>query len=230
MCLKHDGKITDTGVLRFLKFVNGTQTCHNFRPAAAKAIYDYFYATNTLDMSTGYGGRLLGFLASKAKGVYVGVDPSEKTYAGNLRLAKAFRASHRAKLICSPCEDVDIKELGEPDLAFTSPPYFLKEIYEENGQTQSRERYPTYKSWRRNFLSVMLEKTYRVLQPKGILALNIADVKIKNKRHPLVADTKKCAKKLGLRQVDTLYFRISGFGRGAMGPKDEQILIFKKTV
>jgi len=228
MCLKHYKNINDKNVLQFLKFVNGTQVCSNFRPQAAKAIYDYFHTTNTLDMSTGYGGRLLGFLASKAKGTYTGVDPSEKTYQGNLRLAKAFKSSDRVKLICKPFEDVDISELGEPDLVFGSPPYFLKEIYDENAQTQSRNRYTTYKSWRRNFLFVMLEKTYQILPKNGILALNIADVKIKDKKYPLVDDSRRFAQKLDFQFVETLSFKISGFGKGCMGAKEEPILVFKK--
>ena len=228
MCLKHYKNINDKNVLQFLKFVNGTQCCSNFRPAAAKSIYNYFHCHNTLDMSTGYGGRLLGFLASKATGTYIGIDPSEKTYQGNLRLAKAFKSSDRVKLICAPFEDVDIRKLGEPDLAFTSPPYFVKEIYDENAPTQSRERYPTYRAWRKKFLWVMLDKTYQVLQPKGVLALNIADVRIRDKQYPLVADSKKFAGNLGFRYIETLSFKISGFGRGVMGAKEEPILIFKK--
>lgn len=228
LCLKHDGIINDRNVLKFVKMVNGTQICSNFRPAAAKAIYDRFRATNTLDMSTGYGGRLLGFIASKATGTYTGIDPSEKTYRGNLRLAKAFKSSHRVKLICEPFEDVDIKKLGCPDVAFTSPPYFVKEIYDEHSETQSRERYPTYEAWRKNFLFVMLDKTNQALCKNGILALNIANVKIKDKTYPLVSDSKKFAKKLGFSFVETLYFKISGFGKGCMGAKSESILVFKK--
>jgi len=228
MCLQYDGIIEKENFLKFLKFVNGTQVCSNFRPAAAKAIYDYFKCNNTLDMSTGYGGRLLGFLASKAKGTYIGVDPSEKTYQGNQCLAKSFKSSDRVKLICKPFEEVDITELGSPDLAFTSPPYFVKEIYDENAATQSRERYSCYKSWRKHFLFIMLEKTYIVLPKNGILALNIANIRIKNEVFPLVADTEKFAKRLGFRLIDTFYFQISGFGAGVMGPKWEPILVFRK--
>ena len=75
---------------------------------------------------------------------------------------------------------------------------------------------------------VMLEKTYQVLPKGGILALNIADVRIKDRRYPLVADSKKFAKKLGFHFVETLSFKISSFGKGVMGAKEEPVLVFKK--
>ena len=77
LCMKQCGEITENNVRIFLRLVNGTQICSNFRPAVAKAVYDYFKPRNVLDMSAGYGGRLIGFLASKCKGTYTGVDPSE---------------------------------------------------------------------------------------------------------------------------------------------------------
>ena len=46
-----------------------------FRPSAAKTIYDFFNGKNILDFSAGWGDRLCGFLATDAES-YVGVDPN----------------------------------------------------------------------------------------------------------------------------------------------------------
>jgi len=227
-CLKFSGKIDEKQVRTFARTVNGTQMCSNFRPTAAKAVYDYFSAENVLDMSTGYGGRLIGFLASKSEGVYIGIDPNKKTCAANKQIAKTFKSLKRVKIICQPFEDVSIEKLGIPDLAFTSPPYFSKEIYDEDSPTQSRERYVNYEAWRKNFLFVMIKKTYQVLPKKGILALNINDVKIKNKKYPLVKDSIEFAKHIGFVFDETLYMKFSGFGKGLKKTKHEPILIFVK--
>jgi len=79
LALETTGKITDVSVLNKLKIVNGTQVCSNFRPAAAKAVYEkYLSGKRVLDPSTGYGGRLLGFLALDREAEYVGIDPAIK--------------------------------------------------------------------------------------------------------------------------------------------------------
>ncbi len=227
LCLKYDNEITKRMVNTFLRTVSGTQMCSNFRPAAAKAVYDYFNANNVLDMSTGYGGRLLGFLASNSKGFYYGVDPHPKTCACNNKIAKFFKQQNRVKIICSPFEDVENLPKSI-DLAFTSTPYFTKEIYDENSKTQSRERYPEYAEWCKYFLKPLIQKTYNVLEKSGVMALNINDVTIKNKRYPLVEDTLKLAKSTGFKTKEKLFMRFSSFGKNLDKVKTEPILIFEK--
>ena len=104
LCVKYYKEITEKKVLHHFRTVNGTQMCSNFRPSAAKAVYDYFKPCDVLDMSAGYGGRLIGFLASKCEGSYIGIDPSKKSCGGNKRIAKEFGVSSRVKIICSPFE------------------------------------------------------------------------------------------------------------------------------
>ena len=47
-----------------IKIYTGTQSVSNFRPTAAKLIYEKFGGDTIWDMSCGWGGRLIGFLAS----------------------------------------------------------------------------------------------------------------------------------------------------------------------
>lgn len=227
LCMKHFGEITGNNVRIFLRLVNGTQICSNFRPAVAKAVYDYFKPHDVLDMSAGYGGRLMGFLASKCEGNYTGVDPSYNSCVGNIEIAKAFDAMTRVDIICSPFEDVELT-LPKVDLAFTSTPYFAKEIYEENNPKQSRERYPEYKSWLKRFLKPLMKKTRESLNSKGIMALNIADVKIGKNRYPLAKDTVRIAEHVGFKLTEQLEIAFFGFGKGLAKQKTEPIFIFKK--
>lgn len=231
LCMKHYGEITDNNVRLFLCLVNGTQVCSNFRPTVAKAVYDYFRPKDVLDMSAGYGGRLMGFIASSCKGDYTGVDPSFKSCHGNREIAQVFGVKGRVKIIASAFEDNWEKVEGLPkvDLAFTSTPYYLKEIYEESNPNQSRERYPKYKDWLKGFLKPMLKKTKAALRPKGVLALNIADVKIRNKTFPLNTDAVRIAQHLGFTLIEQLEVAFFGFGRGLSKQKTEPIFIFRKS-
>jgi len=226
LCIKFSGSISRKQVGIFIRTVNGTQMCSNFRPTAAKAVYDYFKKDDILDMSTGYGGRLLGFLASTCKGTYYGIDPSEKTCKNNRLIAKEYDSQHRVKIKCLPFEDV--RKLPKVGLAFTSPPYFSKEIYDEGNPDQSRERYTTYKDWLKGFMKPMIERTKGALLPNGIIAINVGNIKIKNKQYPLVKDTVRIAKKNGLTLTEQLELYMPGFGRGLAKRKFEPILIFRK--
>ncbi len=229
LCLQYSGRegITKKQVGIFIRTVNGTQMCSNFRPTAAKAVYDYFKCDSVLDMCTGYGGRLLGFLASNCKGIYYGVDPHKKTCKSNRCIAKDFCVMKRIKIICSAFEDV--KKLPKVGLAFTSPPYFSKEIYDEDNPDQSRERYVTYKSWVNGFLRPMIVKTKKALYSKGIMAINIGNVKIEGKSYPLVKDAISIALKNKFVLVEQLELILPGFGKGLAKRKFEPILVFRKT-
>lgn len=226
MCLKYYGNISKKHVNIFLRTVNGTQMCSNFRPTAAKAIYDYLKGDTVLDMSTGYGGRLLGFLASKCKGNYIGIDPSKKTCQGNRKISVEFNAKNRIRLKC--CAFEDVVNLPKVDIAFTSTPYFTKEVYEEESTTQSRERYPEYKAWLNGFLLPMICKTREALKKNGLMAININDVKIKNVVYPLKKDTLQIAQKNGFILKETLQMVFPQFGKGLGKRKTEPIFIFKK--
>ena len=74
-----------------IKIYSGTQSVSNFRPTAAKLIYEKFGGDGVVwDMSCGWGGRLLGALSSKKIRHYIGTEPSSKTYNGLLKMSKDF--------------------------------------------------------------------------------------------------------------------------------------------
>lgn len=177
----------------FLNMVNGTQACANFRPAYARMMYDKYGGENAVifDSSTGYGGRLTGFLASECIR-YIGVDPNTITHQANQRLFKTLKNGDKTcKLINLPAEDVDVDKSnirGVADFSFTSPPYFKKEIYSEE-KTQSCHRHSEYEEWINDFLKPMMKLNYDVLKPGGTTIINIEDVKIKGKLYPLVHPT-----------------------------------------
>lgn len=227
---KWDKSITDKSVLTYLKIVNGTQVCSNFRPTAAKAIYEYLNSQNVLDMSTGYGGRLIGFCASGTTVSYTGIDPSYKTIKNNKKIKQIFQQDKKIRLICNAFEDVPLETLPKNiDTAFTSPPYFNKEIYDSSKkgmQMQSRERYKSYKKWCKHFLIPLIQKTKQCLCINGILALNIHNIKDGKKKYNIVQDSIKIAIANGFHLQETLYLYMPGFGKNLKKVKYEHVLIF----
>lgn len=241
--LEQDGKI-GSSLFSALMIVLGTQACANFRPGYAAHFYRRYCPPGgtVLDTSTGYGGRLVGAIASRVVGKYIGVDPNKPTYEGNLKLAQDLAPPDFAHLLCSPAEDVwkHIEELGHfswlheaADFAFTSPPYFAKERYSTD-DTQSWVRYGADKTgdaWRYGFLVPMLKLQYWALKPDTHAVVNIAGVKLNNQRYPLDDWTIEEAQKIGF-----LYLRTEHFGLNQRiganqeeGVAREPVLIFRKV-
>lgn len=139
--LKYGTYISDSGIRKALKLASGGQSVSNFRPSAAAAIYDFFGGGHVYDMSSGYGGRLLGAIISRSVKSYTGVDPCVATYEGLVSLAGDFKPNKKIELhnlgseVFNPPEQM-------MDICFTSPHYFDTEKY-SNEETQSYKKYPT---------------------------------------------------------------------------------------
>ena len=164
-----------------------------FKPAIAKAFYDYFKSVNILDFSAGWGDRLAGFYCGETTRHYVGIDPNtinHPNYERQVEFYKKhqtfFEEPKTVDLICEPAEDVDYSSYENYfDTIFTSPPYFNVEKYSDE-DTQSYLRYQDINSWNKNFLQKTIGKIIPTIKSGGILAINIADVynpKSKNKEY-----------------------------------------------
>lgn len=226
-------KISAGALVSQLAFTRGAQLAAQFRPAFALLMYRTFTmpGSRVLDTSTGFGGRLVGFLASSCS-EYVGIDPSAVTCAGNRALLDALRVdSKRVELIEQPAEDVTIEQIGGAascDFAFTSPPYFAKERYSDE-PTQSCVRYDTGESWRDGFLAPMLALQFAALKPGAHALVNIADVKIGNVEYPLVKWTQQLAVAAGFVNVRLDQFPLGRVpGQGEAAERFEPIVVLRK--
>tara|TARA_R110000772_G_scaffold65605_1_gene146395 strand:- start:94 stop:1188 length:1095 start_codon:yes stop_codon:yes gene_type:complete len=217
-----NGFMTDANLRKAIRTASGVQAVSNFRPAAAASIYHKFSKNGVVwDMSCGYGGRLIGALASGCVKKYIGTDPCKLTYEGLQKIKDDF--SH-IKM------DVEINMVGsenfvpneEIDLCFTSPPYFNTEEY-SNEQSQSWKKYPTKKEWLHGFLRNTMKNCYRCLKDEGLMVLNIANVKT----YPnLETDVLRMAYMEQFKVQDILLLRLSSIMGGF---KYEPIFIFKKN-
>ena len=144
-----------------------------FRPSAAKAVYDLFEAKNILDFSAGWGDRLCGFLASDAVS-YTGVDPNKDAVAKYCDMLDYFYTDRDVTIFNECAEDVDYGDKMF-DLVFTSPPYFDLERYTTESN-QSWIRYKKLDAWLEGFLFKSIEKAWNHLEKDGHLIINISDV------------------------------------------------------
>ena len=194
-------KFVDEGKYREA-FRLGAYVATQFKPNVAKYMYDRFNAKTVLDSSCGWGDRLAGFYTSNAE-VYVGCDPNPavwetyikqcmfyekilggeptvKTYS-NYFVVEGYKT---VIIFCEGSEHVAWPDL-EYDLAFTSPPYFGTEKYAE-GEHQKKQswfKYPTHDAWLNDYLLATLKNIHSVIKDNGVIAINIMDVKMNNKRY-----------------------------------------------
>jgi hypothetical protein len=221
--IKHgSGSFTLNRLRQNLKIYGGNQSVSNFRPSAAKYIYNTYGNQGVVwDMSCGWGGRLIGFLASDCKR-YIGTEPSSKTFDGLERLNEDINSIGK---------EVEFNQLGSEvfrpdkesiDLCFTSPPYFDTEKYSDE-ETQSYIKYPTEATWIDGFLKDTISNCYYGLKVGGKMMLNIANTK---KYKTIEDETIRISSELGFKYIDTIYLILSSVS--GKGEKLEPIFIFEK--
>jgi tRNA1(Val) A37 N6-methylase TrmN6 len=146
-----------------------------FRPSAAKAIYDHFNAKNILDFSSGWGDRLSAAMASETVEEYVGIDPNKELYEGYQQQIRLFSNKNIMNIFLPAEEGVQTLKNFNPDLVFTSPPYFIIERYSKDS-SQSWQRYKKIDMWLESFLFKTLSDSWDILKSGGHMAINISDV------------------------------------------------------
>ena len=216
-------KFHENRLRQSLKIYTGTQSVSNFRPTAAKLIYEKYGGDGVVwDMSAGWGGRLLGFLSSKNTKHYIGTEPATRTYKGLLKMKKEFSYINKKVDIYKQGSEEYLPNKSSLDLCFTSPPYFDTEKYSDE-PTQSYIKYPTQDEWVNGFLRKTIENCYYGLKEGGYMLYNIANTP---KYKFIEEQTVKISKELGFAQEDTLQLTLSSV-MGA-GYKYEPIFVFKK--
>ena len=164
----------------------GTYIATQFKPVVAKTIYEMTNAKTVLDTSMGWGDRLAGFYASNATH-YIGCDPNPNTFKIYEEMIKFFNTltgnKKTTQIYNCGAEDLPWDDINNIDCAFTSPPYFSTERYNEGGEKeelQSWHKFNEYERWRDDFFLPVSEQCIK--KSKHTL-INIMDPKIKGKRY-----------------------------------------------
>ena len=181
--LKTEGLPANVDELRELLWRSKNKQCTTFKPKIIKYIIDMFKSKRVLDISSGWGDRLVGAMASDIE-LYHGFDPNVKLQSRYIEMFNFFRPyATNPNIICTvepiPFENAELQP-NFYDLVMSSPPYFTMEIYDENSQGQSTATVKDEKQWYTNFLAVWVDKCVHALKTGGIIALNINQERGKN--------------------------------------------------
>jgi 16S rRNA G966 N2-methylase RsmD len=137
-----------------------------FKPIVAMDIYCRYKPQSVLDMTMGWGGRLVGACALNVPR-YTGIDLNanlEKSYDEMVQILKQHSTT-KITLHFKNALDVDYSKINY-DLVLTSPPYYNIEQY-EGQKVMEKEQ------WNRNFYIPLFKKTWKYLKKGGHYCLNI---------------------------------------------------------
>ena len=164
----YEGKnITEESVwLRVMQMYHGS--INLFRPTVSGNIYTLFSPKCVLDPTMGWGGRLIGAMATNVP-EYIGIDNNinlQQPYRDMEALYKPLTTTNTT-LIFQDALTVDYSKLNY-DMVLTSPPYYNLEKYGNNIDT-----YKTKKEWNTLFYTPLFKMTYDGMSEGGHYCLNV---------------------------------------------------------
>lgn len=190
--------ITNYNVKEELYGINRLLFCNNFRISLCLEVLDLFKPTKWLDISAGWGDRLISALLSPHVQVYCGVDPNPCLHPGYKSIIKHLDPTRQKKcmLIQDGFETADLPDT-KFDLVFSSPPFFNLEVY-SNEASDSLTKYTNIEAWFVGFLMPSIVKSLDYLAIGGYLVLYIAEAHGEGKYiSRMIQETDKLAKNAG---------------------------------
>jgi hypothetical protein len=130
----------------------------------------YFNAKSFLDISTGWGDRLIA--ACLADIIYYGADPNTCNAPYYNQMIELFGDKKKQKVTTIGFENLEI--VDSYDLIFSSPLFFELEKYSEDKE-QSHLVYTSGHSWVHDFLFVCIKKAWKHLNKNGHMCLYMND-------------------------------------------------------
>ena len=138
-----------------------------FRPIFSMEVYTKYGSERILDFCAGWGGRAIGACALNRE-KYIGIDINNSLRQPYLEMQKFLKNVSKTdvEMIFEDALKVDYSKL-DYDTAFTSPPYYFLEKYENNNE------YKTKKEMNEYFYEPIFSITYKYLKIGGYYILNI---------------------------------------------------------
>lgn len=190
----------------------------NFPPTLARWLVDEYAPMEgtVLDPCSGYGGRLLGAVASTRHVRYIGADIEPASVLANQKLAEVLGVSDRVTQLERAVEDP--RPWARADLVLLGPPYYDREIYGA-AAAASLAQYPSYHVWCQKFLATLLDKA---LTAAPRVMLNLGVLRDGGATYDLPSDAIEIAQGLGARVERNFTWVLSKFGQRS---RQEQIII-----
>lgn len=165
-----------------------------YRPQMAKLICDTYKPKTVLDPCAGWGGRMLGTVASGAH--YYAFEPNTETYKNLKNLIDFLGIEQSVTLINDDALQLCKYNIPNVDLVLTSPPYYDLEVYcREN--TQSIANHSTYDSWSNGWFKELIKLCLGKLD-NGYSCWNVA----KTGNNDMSSDLVNYHKQFGYNQIN----------------------------
>lgn len=165
--LKNAEKLNRTGTLPIRLYeadrMNGAVVL--FKPVVAKYMYAKYGAKKVLDVTAGWGGRMLGAWALDIE--YTGIDTNLSLKSAYDEMITELGATN-LRMIWGSCLDVDFSKI-EYDFVLTSPPYENVEKYEHSRTWKNDDEFYL------DFLIPLINKCRMFIADGGLVCFNISD-------------------------------------------------------
>jgi len=165
-------KTNDIRVMREIIYKN-TKLCNNFRISLALTILQIFKPKRWLDISAGWGDRLIAGILFKIK-LYYSTDPNKDLHPCYKKIIDTFVSSNNKKNFIIKDNGFETDEFIIPynnfDIVFSSPPFFKLEKY-SSYNNDSITKYNEEKDWTEEFLIKSIYKAIKHLKDGGYLLL-----------------------------------------------------------
>jgi DNA modification methylase len=137
-----------------------------FKPVAAVYVFQKFKPKRVLDITAGWGDRLVGAMTQNID--YIGIDSNLSLETPYSRMIKEYqkKSTSNILMIFDKAQNVDYKKLPKYDLIFTSPPYFNIEQYEHMSILERTDFID-------KFFIPTIQKSWNAMEINGVLALNM---------------------------------------------------------
>lgn len=140
-----------------------------FRPLVAMEYYCMFSPKCVLDMTAGWGGRLVGACALDIPN-YIGIDNNLALKEPYQRLCAFLQPQTKTQIDMRFCDALSVDySVLDYDMVFTSPPYYDLEQYGTRDSTTVRTR----EEWDNAFYRPLFQTTFQYLAKGGHYCLNI---------------------------------------------------------
>ena len=156
--------------------------CNNFRISVCLDVLNLFKPTKWLDISAGWGDRLISALLYPTVKYYCGVDPNPCLHTYYKNIIKKFNTNTNTNSTAKECiliqDGFEAAQLPDVkfDLVFSSPPFFDLETY-SSANANSYVKYSSKDSWFEGFLMPSLYKSVSMLEKGGYLVLYMDESK-----------------------------------------------------
>lgn len=150
-----------------------TKLCSNFRISVALAVLAFFKPKKWLDISAGWGDRLIAAISYKNLELYCGVDPNKCLFPLYQNIIRELKTDPNKYIIIKDGFETAVLLDHKFDLVFSSPPFFDLEIYSESELDSMR--YKDEDIWYEEFLIKSLEKAIDQLGIGGHMVLYMGE-------------------------------------------------------